>query len=128
MSDQERSFAGRGIEPSASDMHAAVRINLYLSWLRSTAALQRALLTTFPTEESWVALLEDPTFLESVAQFQSVIQNVRTLANAGTTWDLDALALAGGTYYEAAFDAMQLTANRMGVDVNDLLIALVHAF
>jgi hypothetical protein len=122
----ERSFAGPRKVPG-EELAVAARVFLYLSWLRSVGRVQQALATRFPTEDSWLAQLNDPTFRQEVLQFKSVLDLMRMSTELGERPDIEALEAAGSVYYDSGLDALRATAERLGVDAEDLVVTLVHA-
>jgi hypothetical protein len=120
----ERTFGGA--EP-APDPDAVVRTKLYLSWLRSVAAVQQGLLEMYPEEADWAAVLEDEAFGAEIEGFADVVRQMRLLGAVGRSLDLEQLQATGAAHYAAAVEALRATAERLGVGVDDLIVVLVHA-
>lgn len=132
---EERSFAAPLSDAlSAEDAvllsgqpDAVTRTVLYLSWLRSVGILQKALAEQFPDAEAWGRHMADPTFHAEIEAFSAVVADVRAIATVGGKLDPDALERAGGTHMDRALESLALTAERLGVTPDDLLVVLVHA-
>lgn len=130
----ERSFTGsRDGEPSESDAvltgpapELVAGTLLYLSWLRSTGIVMRALADRFPDSESWEAQLADPTLHEEIVALDHVVKDVGALVNLGSKIDLEVLEQAGAAHLDRGIDAVSLTAERLGVTPDDLLVVLIR--
>lgn len=111
----------------SDDPSAVARTVLYLSWLRSVGLVMRALAERFPDAASWERQMADETLHEEVAAFNAVVADVRAIAVSGGRFDLRALQQAGGAHLGRALESLQMTADRLGVTTDDLLVVLVHA-
>jgi hypothetical protein len=107
--------------------HAAAAVTLQLSWLRAAYMVGRALWAAFPTSDAWEAALKDRTFLEEIAAFSVVIDDIRRSAKISNELDFDELQTAFAQQRDRALDALRLTAARLDVDIEDLLAVLLHA-
>lgn len=100
---------------------------LHLSWLRSSALVGAALAARFPTARSWEEVMSDPTFQAEIAAFAGVVDDIRNHVQIGDAMDLELLESTGAEHYGRALESLALTAERWGVEPEDLLVVLIHA-
>lgn len=107
--------------------HATAAAILHLTYARSLAVVGVALMTMYPTREGFLELLSDPEFQEEVGAFADVVDDIRRLQAVIDPSDVEQVAATVEPHYDRACEAVQLTAERLIVDPEDLIAFLVHA-
>lgn len=95
---------------------------LHLSSLRSSVLVGRALATSFPTEESWLAAMNDPALRETLDSFAQLLEEIQQVSLA-TPEDL---LKFGEQHYTRALECVETFAERIGVSPMDLLAVSIH--
>lgn len=102
-------------------------ILLYLSWLRGVGMIGRALADKFPDEASWMDLLQDAEFMESLNEYATIIHEMRSLSLVQGGFDMEKLAQAVENHHGRALDAVIPVSERLGVSPVDLTSVLANA-
>jgi len=84
-----------------------------------------ALVTKFPAEEDWWALVADPDYVESLNALAEVINDIRHDAKINEALDPEAVASAADNHHGRAVEAVQVVAERLEVPPEDLLNVLI---
>lgn len=107
---------------------AVIAFVMYLSRLRSSVIIGRALADKFPTEQAWQEALCSQEFLELVDEVvQFAVDVTGTLELVGGIEDVDRIQAAVEEEYPRALAAVQELAARLGVPGEDLLSVLMEA-
>jgi hypothetical protein len=104
----------------------ATTVLLHLTWLRAAALVSTALVTQFPTYQSWEQLMDDPDARRDLERFVLILEEIRSVTALGGEYDI-AAAEAAGDRRAHALEALATFAKRLEVDPEDLLSVLLHA-
>lgn len=105
--------------------YAALATTMELSRLRSAMMVGAALVSRFPTEEEWWALVSEPEYIESLNALAEVLNDIRTDANVLGSQTPEDVATAADRHHVRAAEAVELVAERLSVPVEDLLAVLI---
>lgn len=103
----------------------SVAVMLYLSRLRSEAILGQALAKHFPTTEAWEGFMADPIVHEEIQSFAGVVEDIRSGQASALALTPEVVAELAAPHMTRALEALSLTAERLGIDAEHLLVALV---
>jgi len=137
--NQADGFDGEAIEPDInipSDLegvlretgvpHAALAVMLELSQIRSAYVVGKALHDRFPTEDTWIAGMNDRATIELVDEFAEFLSNLRTTLEFGATLDPEGVQAAVAEHYERALSAVADFSEMLGVDGAEVLSVLIN--
>jgi len=106
--------------------HAAIAVMLELSQIRSAYVVGRALYERFPTDEAWVAGMNDRATIELVDEFAAFLNNLRTTLEFGQTLDPEGVQEAVMMHYDRALTAVADFSAMLGVEGPEVLSVLVN--
>lgn len=98
---------------------------LRLSKLRSEFLVGRALAERYPTEEEWEEALDDRELIEQLDSLGLVADDMRSHLGLEEPTP-ESVQNAVGQHYQQAIESIQLFAEEIGTDVQDLLNVLVN--
>lgn len=107
------------VRPSAD----AIRLSLYLSYIRSFAIVGQALASAFPTEADWNKVRSSPEFIGDLNYLAGVLTTIKLNADNLTDDELEQFIT---TNYDLAAEAMMDFSQKYAVPVEDLLYVLIH--
>lgn len=106
--------------------HAVLAVMLELSQLRSAYVVGKALHDRFPTEDAWVAGMNDRATIELVDEFADFLASLRTAIEFGEHLDPEGVQRAVNLHYEKALRAVGDFSEFLGVDGPEVLSVLVN--
>lgn len=113
-------------EPTTPELtYAALALTMELSRLRSLLLVSAALVSKFPTEEAWWALVSDPEYVESLNSLASIINDIRSDAAVTEGMTPESVAQAAERHHDRASEAIELVAEKLDVPTEDLLAVLI---
>lgn len=106
----------------------ALALSLALSWARAMTVVGLALAASFPRPEDMVDFLNDEEVQQEISAYAALIRDIRLTAAAGLAGDsVTAFEEIGKAHRARALEAVTLSAERLGVDPEDLLTFYLHA-
>lgn len=104
---------------------SSLAVLLHLSRMRSEFAVARALAERFPTEAEWQSFLQDPVVHEEINALSGVIADIRGGHINPVDLTPTVVAKMATPHMDRALECVALTAERLGIATEDLLLTLV---
>jgi hypothetical protein len=105
--------------------YAALAATMELTKLRSMLRVGTALVSRFPQDEDWWALISQPDFVASLNTLAEVVNDIRGDTSALENPTPEGVAECAERHYSRAVEAIELVASELGVPADDLLSVLV---
>jgi len=108
---------------------SALRLCLYLSYIRSMSIVGQALAREFPTEAQWQTVRASPEFIEDLNHFTTILEDVKLqgmeLAAREITDPAELIKFIG-QQYDIAAESLEDFATKYRIPVEDLVYVLIH--